>query len=397
MDSHPEDGADVGAGGDDEQFLNVDEVAEMIPLDENDQIDNNEENDEAGEGDGDEETESDDALLMVDIHTDSVYSVACGSHFGVSGDGADRAYQWDLLTGEKKFEFLGHTDSVTSCDINSDESLVLTGSMDGTIRLWRSIDGKLHRSLSGPSGDIEFARFHPSGPAVLAGDSDGLVWLWSAQSGELIHTLAGHEGAVTVGNFSGDGKLIVTGDDKGSIIAWTPKTGQPAQKYQKLHASPITALAVHPTQRTALTGAEDGSIALINLDTGRTMHKVNDAHSESVESVAFAAPEFKLCATASVDGAAHVWDLNTGLKRLSVSHSDSVTSLIFHSTLPIFFTSSADGKVRGFDARTGEMNFEKVGHHAPILCFALSKDGKKLVSGADDHLIGVFDATVNQE
>ena len=57
----------------------------------------------------------------------------------VKGGGDDCAYIWTYTDDgqiQTVFPLKGHTDTVTSVGFNYDGSLALTGSYDGTVRIW---------------------------------------------------------------------------------------------------------------------------------------------------------------------------------------------------------------------------------------------------------------------
>jgi WD40 repeat protein len=47
---------------------------------------------------------------------------------------------WDLQTGEELHCFTGHTDGVIGVALSPDERYALSGSLDGSMRLWRLPD-----------------------------------------------------------------------------------------------------------------------------------------------------------------------------------------------------------------------------------------------------------------
>ena len=56
-----------------------------------------------------------------------------------TGGGDDHAYIWTYTDDgqiQTAFSLKGHTDTVTSVGFNYDGSLALTGSYDGTVRIW---------------------------------------------------------------------------------------------------------------------------------------------------------------------------------------------------------------------------------------------------------------------
>src|SRR5579859_241662 len=83
--------------------------------------------------------------------------------------------------------FTGHTGSINSVAFSPDGKLVLTGSADGSARLWQwdttaSSAGKQIAAFSTPAGNIgvNSVAFSPDGKLVLTGGTDGVVRLWEA-------------------------------------------------------------------------------------------------------------------------------------------------------------------------------------------------------------------------
>ncbi len=60
---------------------------------------------------------------------------------------------------------------------------------------------------------------------VVSGALDGTLKLWNVESGEIVRTLVGHTNSVmTVAAV--EGQLAVSGSDDGTLRLWDLKTGQ---------------------------------------------------------------------------------------------------------------------------------------------------------------------------
>lgn len=148
------------------------------------------------------------ALCSFTQHTDSVYVAAINPRIPgviITGAGDDLAYIWKYncsgdLPNEGSIQSYikleGHKDTVASVGFNFDGTLALTGSYDGTVRIWDAQTGELKQLLEGPE-DVEWAEWHSKGNAIIAGSNDGTIWMWMAHNGQCLQVFAGHEGGVS--------------------------------------------------------------------------------------------------------------------------------------------------------------------------------------------------------
>jgi WD40 repeat protein len=60
----------------------------------------------------------------------------------ISGSSDNHVIIWELTTGEVVSHFTAHTDDVTGVAFSADGRMALSGSMDGTLRLWRTLPPK---------------------------------------------------------------------------------------------------------------------------------------------------------------------------------------------------------------------------------------------------------------
>ncbi|KAJ3213732.1 hypothetical protein HDU67_002530 [Dinochytrium kinnereticum] len=170
------------------------------------------------------------------------------------------------------FEHSEQNDSVVSVAFSSDGSYAASGSLDGTIYVANVQTKEITNHLDGPT-EVTWLQWHHRGNILLCGSADGTVWMWQIPSGKCLNVFSGHSGGVSAGKFTSDGKSIITCGEDGNLILWDPKTANVKLRLSpddsRFHSVPISALGISPTSNIVMTGAEDGTVVLSNLDAGK--------------------------------------------------------------------------------------------------------------------------------
>lgn len=100
-----------------------------------------------------------------------------GRWLAVGPFGMEGGYLIDFKSGTAA-QLLGHHDDIAALAFNRDETLLATGSVDGTIRLWQVPDGGFVAELPGHLESVEAVAFSPDG-RTLASVNPGIeVTFW---------------------------------------------------------------------------------------------------------------------------------------------------------------------------------------------------------------------------
>ncbi|GAM17637.1 hypothetical protein SAMD00019534_008120, partial [Acytostelium subglobosum LB1] len=126
---------------------------------------------------------------------------------------------------------MGHTDTVEAVAFsNTNPNFAITGSMDGTVRVWDVNSQQPRTMMKHKSGTcITKIIVHPTQPIVYSSSTDKTICLWDERNGQLIKQFPGHQDSILDFDITRDGSTIVTaGDDKVSLVfSMFAQTAQP--------------------------------------------------------------------------------------------------------------------------------------------------------------------------
>ena len=117
-----------------------------------------------------------------------------------------------------------HSMEVNTVAFSPEGSRVVSGSGDGTLKLWEAQSGRLIRTLEVHAA-VAAVAFSLDGVRVLSGNWDNTVKLWDAATGELVRSFVGHSAYVHSVAFSPDGRHVVSGSSDKTLKLWESPAG----------------------------------------------------------------------------------------------------------------------------------------------------------------------------
>jgi WD40 repeat protein len=282
----------------------------------------------------------------------------------------------------------GHTDRVHAVAFSPDGRTLLSGSYDGTARLW---DVATHRQIGAPlnghDGKIYSVAFSPHGNLVATGADDGIVRLWDVNSHRQIGaTLNGHDGEVNTVAFSTDGKTLASGGDDGTVRLWDVTSHRQIGVPLLGHGGTVYSVAFSTDGKTLASGGDDGTVRLWNVTSHRQIGVPLLGHGGTVYSVAFS-PDGKTLASGADDGLVRLWDVASQHMTGSWPIYSPVFNLAFSADGRLLASGNLDDKAQLWDVTT----HQPIGNPFIGYSLAFSPDGKTLATGSYSHIVRLWD------
>jgi len=212
--------------------------------------------------------------------------------------------------------------------------------------------------------------------------------------------LEGHRGNVNALVFSGDGSQLFAAAGEpgllGEVRQWNVADGKLVRVFEG-HGDAIYSAALSPNGKILATGSYDQKIKMWDVETGKELNTFS-GHNGAVFGLAFR-PDGKILASASADRTVKLWNVETAKRTDTLSQplKDQYT-VVFSLDGKKLYAGGADSRIRVWQVSdtavetTNPMLDAHFAHEGTILRLALSSDGRRLLSCADDRSVKLWDA-----
>jgi len=201
--------------------------------------------------------------------------ISSDGQFALSGSWDGTLRLWDLNYGTTTRRFVGHTKDVLSVAFSADNRQIVSGSRDKTIKLWNTLgECKYTIDEQGHTEWVSCVRFSPNiqNPIIVSAGWDKLVKVWNLTNCKLRTNLAGHTGYVNTVTVSPDGSLCASGGKDGTARLWDLNEGK---HLYSLDAGEIIHSLVFSPTRYWLCGATQAGIKIWDLETKTLVADLN--------------------------------------------------------------------------------------------------------------------------
>lgn len=345
---------------------------------------------------------------------------------------------WNIETGKMAAEFRGHISVVKTLAFSPDGKLLASGGDDRSLKIWdvKSTLAQATHPAAGRDARIHDVAFSPDGARLASASEDGTLRLWNAETGKeerVIHRSGLPQYAIV---FTSDGKRLYAGGGDRRVRLWNPSTGVPVQSWDM--DAEVTCLSLAPDGTALALGTHDGGVRLLDPHTGEEWFRCRP-HRERVNALVFH-PNSKEFASGSQDLSVARIEAGTGeIIQTLWPHFQRITALLYAGDPPRLHSAATDGSLHawsnlkknyirlstqgaeygrgtlGGDGRT--LIFPESNNEAGLLtcwtpdavenkqvpeyyrhgragltCLSQSADGRRIVTGANDGTLALWDA-----
>jgi WD40 repeat protein len=322
-------------------------------------------------------------------HTASVNRIAAGSNGLIVTASDDQTVRvWDVTTGEQR-SLVGHGHWVRGLAMSPDGKRAASSGLDDVLSVWDLTTGKSVYKLFGHGkvGGRRAVAFTPDGARLASWGDDMQLRVWDMKTGKaLAEHLLRPEGVkvpdpnsdsdlsremrmmiMGEGAFSADGQRFVL-DAQGHLHVFDVSTGKASRKIAR-DGSRVIGLTVSPDGRW-LAASELGKPKQIKLADGRTLHTSADNHTVTL------------------------WELDTGRTVQQIMLPQGGAGPVAFSTDNNYLAigaNEAKTRIRFIEVATGKEvgTFDDL--PSGLRALAFTPDGSRLISGMNDTTVLVWD------
>ncbi|QSL65103.1 hypothetical protein MERGE_002408 [Pneumocystis wakefieldiae] len=278
-----------------------------------------------------------------------------------------------------------HTETITAIDFDTPFGMMVTASLDDTVKIWNLLNAEYQGLLEGHNASVKCLQLENN--IVATGSMDASIKLWNLQHIESyeavqsfqsfnyvntkkvtndlnIATLESHMDEITALHFIGN--VLVSGSSDKTLKQWDLETGKCVQTLDILWAT---------AQCNNLSSS---------LDNFKSKLSFKEKGYDFVGAIqCFDAA----LASGTADGIVRLWDLRSGLIiKTLFGHTAPITCLQFDKHHLI--TGSVDRSIRIWDLRIGSL-YDAFAYNDSIT--SLHFDSKRIIVSANEPIIRIYD------
>ncbi|KAI8603268.1 hypothetical protein EDD21DRAFT_424762 [Dissophora ornata] len=289
----------------------------------------------------------------------------------ISGYDDQSIHVYDTVTGNRLKKLDGHEGGVWALQYRG--NTLVSGATDRTVRVWDIEKGVCTHTFRGHTSTVRCLqivmpvnvnkdphgppKYEPEFPVIVTGSRDSTLLVWRLPDPELnghisptdgswlLHTLSGHTQSVRA--LAAEGSTLVSGSYDCSVRVWNICTGTLVHRLLG-HTQKVYSVVLDTERNQCMSGSMDAFVRIWSLEDGTCLH-VLEGHGSLVGLLGLNANHL---VSAAADCTVRIWDPARGVcLRVLAAHAAAITCFQHDGNKVI---SGSDGNLKMWDFKTGK-------------------------------------------
>lgn len=279
-----------------------------------------------------------------------LYGQALMSGSWVNSSDKPTVKAWNISTGEELGHYKGETESISCMAAIAQSGIIYYGTNVGKVKV---LDSSNPKDMYILYDNIAHDRFVSSlaisiqGDLLVSGSHDGKVKLWKIVRKNLsfLHSFEEHQGKVQSVAISADGRWIVSGGDDSTIKLWDTDKKEVKQSFlghKRLRGGQgVKSVAISANGQTIVSGGYDAKINLWKVGQSEPEWTTKEEHSSHVNCLVIST-DGRFLISGSRDQTVKIWDLHARTLLQTLPHAGDVSCLALSEDGKILISASRE-------------------------------------------------------
>ena len=292
--------------------------------------------------------------------------------------------------GQLDREIIGHTRSIISIKLTSDDSKLVSRSLDGTLRIWKMQTGEEIGTLSGYKSSDTVIAISPDNKKVISECRGNLV-VSNLNTGKEINRISfDNMSKIKTITITPDGDKIIVIFFNNNLVVWDLSTGKEKKNW---HSTRKIFAAPYPSNSNfKILSYLNNNLIIYDFNTLQRIKNISFETSSTIKTIMMT-QDGKRALILFFNNVLKVFDLDVGaeIKNISFETSSTIKTIMMTQdgkrALILFF----NNVLKVFDLDVGaEIKNISLKEEGDVKIMAIANDGTKMVYSINNYQVNLF-------